>query len=112
MADHLSDATLLERFVIGHEEAAFAALVRRHGAVVRACCRRILQSEHHAEAARRLGLPAGSMSRRLGRARALLRQRLSGRGLPVAVVVLLGILLGFLEWGRGARTSHGMVAVR
>jgi RNA polymerase sigma factor (sigma-70 family) len=229
MADHLSDATLLDRFVIGREEAAFAALVRRHGAVVRACCRRILQSEHdaedvvqatflvlalraseitwrdsvggwlcgvarrlslharagasrryrrerpvaslagrgwrasggplpeefhpladplsevdrrdlrrllddelsllptklrepvvlcdlegmtHAEAARRLGLPTGSMSRRLGRARALLRQRLAGRGLPVAVVVLLGVLMGVWAWERGARTGGGMVAVR
>ena len=51
-----------------------------------------LEGLTHEEAARRLGLPAGSMSRRLGRARALLRQRLVGRGLPMAI----GLLLAFL----------------
>ena len=48
----------------------------------------------HEEAARRLGLPSGSMSRRLGRGRALLRRRLSGYELSVAVVVLLAAVLG------------------
>lgn len=195
MVEHPSDAILLERFVSRREEAAFAALVRRHGPAVRAACLRILPSEHdaedvvqstflvlarragevawndsvrgwlcgvarrlsmrvragsarrgrfeasladpdtmggptapagpftevarrelcrvvdqeltrlpdkyrdpvllcdlegltHQEAARRLGLPAGSMSRRLDRARALLRRRLVGRGMAAALTVL------------------------
>ena len=233
MAEHVSDATLLERFVTCREEAAFAAVVRRHGSIVRAACRRVLASEHdaedvvqatflvlamkasevpwrdsvggwlcavarrlalnaragaskrsrretsvaslllvrsgsrkdnpplpeefhpvtpadpcpeidrddlrkvlddelrrlpekyrepvvlcdlegltHAEAARRLGLPAGSMSRRLGRARALLRQRLAGRDLPVAVVVLFGVLVGLWSWERGLDGRAANVAVR
>jgi RNA polymerase sigma factor (sigma-70 family) len=49
MSESLSDATLLERLVIGHEEAAFAALVRRHGPRVQRICRRILRNEHDVE---------------------------------------------------------------
>jgi hypothetical protein len=49
--DHaaLSDGELLERFVRGHDEAAFAALVRRHGPMVLGVCRRILRDDHTAE---------------------------------------------------------------
>src|SRR4051812_21438025 len=211
MADHLTtDAALLERFVSRREEAAFAALMRRHVPGVRAACRRILRSEHdaedvvqatflvlalragdvpwrdsvggwlcgvarrlsldtragvsrrhrretpltalvgglpekfhpladppaeldrrelrrvlddelsllpekfrapvvlcdleglsHTEAARRLGWPSGSISRRLGRARAILRRRLAGRGLPLAVVVLCGVVAGLWVAERG-----------
>ena len=49
MAESLSDATLLERFVSGREEAAFATLVRRHGPRVERICRRILHNEHDVE---------------------------------------------------------------
>ncbi len=49
MTESLSDATLLERFVSGREDAAFAALVRRHGPRVERICRRILGDEHEAE---------------------------------------------------------------
>lgn len=49
MFESASDATLLERFVIGHEEAAFSALVRRHGPRVARLCRQILSDEHEAE---------------------------------------------------------------
>ena len=49
MADYVSDATLLERFVTCREEAAFAALVQRHGPRVLGACRRILRNEHDAE---------------------------------------------------------------
>jgi RNA polymerase sigma-70 factor (ECF subfamily) len=49
MVDHLSDASLLERFVTRREEAAFAALVRRHGPLVLGTCRRVLRSEHDIE---------------------------------------------------------------
>src|SRR5262249_19660996 len=57
-----------------------------------------LEGLTHAEAARRLGLPTGSMSRRLGQARALLRRRLAGRGLPLAVLLLLGALVALGSW--------------
>jgi RNA polymerase sigma factor (sigma-70 family) len=43
------DRELLERFVGGHDEAAFAALVHRHGAMVLAVCRRVLRDPHDAE---------------------------------------------------------------
>ena len=49
MAESLSDATLLERFVSHREEAAFVALVRRHGPRVERICRRILRNEHDVE---------------------------------------------------------------
>lgn len=40
--DHLSDAQLLERFSATGDEAAFEALLRRHGPLVRGACRRVL----------------------------------------------------------------------
>ncbi len=45
----LSDAQLLERFAATRDEAAFAALVQRHGPMVLATCRAILNDEHAAE---------------------------------------------------------------
>jgi RNA polymerase sigma factor (sigma-70 family) len=47
--DGLTDAQLLEAFLIQHEEAAFAALMRRHGPMVFGVCRRILGDRHDAE---------------------------------------------------------------
>jgi RNA polymerase sigma factor (sigma-70 family) len=44
-----SDAQLLERFVAGRDEAAFTALVRRHGPMVLGVCRRLLGNLHDAE---------------------------------------------------------------
>ncbi len=44
-----SDAQLLERFRRHREEAAFAALVQRHGNLVLAVCRRVLRQEQDAE---------------------------------------------------------------
>jgi RNA polymerase sigma factor (sigma-70 family) len=43
------DAQLLECFVRGHDEAPFAALVRRHGPMVWSVSRRVLPHEHDAE---------------------------------------------------------------
>jgi RNA polymerase sigma factor (sigma-70 family) len=44
-----ADGDLLEAFVRGHDEAAFAALVRRHGPMVLGVCRRLLRHAQDAE---------------------------------------------------------------
>jgi RNA polymerase sigma factor (sigma-70 family) len=44
-----TDPQLLDRFVADRDEAAFAALVRRHGPMVLAVCRRVLLDWHAAE---------------------------------------------------------------
>ena len=48
-AAELTDRELLERFTAGHEESVFEALVERHGPLVLAVCRRVLQHEQDAE---------------------------------------------------------------
>src|SRR5690242_21332396 len=48
-ADALSDQSLLRRFVAGGDEAAFHALVRRHGPMVFRVCRGVLGNTHDAE---------------------------------------------------------------
>jgi RNA polymerase sigma factor (sigma-70 family) len=45
----LTDAQLLGSFIAAREEAAFEALVRRHGAMVLGVCRRVLRDPHEAE---------------------------------------------------------------
>jgi RNA polymerase sigma factor (sigma-70 family) len=48
----LSDAQLLERFVVDHDEiaeSAFNVLVERHGPMVLAVCRRVLNDPHDAQ---------------------------------------------------------------
>jgi RNA polymerase sigma factor (sigma-70 family) len=45
----LTDAQLLGQFVVSRDEAALAALVRRHGPMVWGVCRRLLRSYHDAE---------------------------------------------------------------
>src|SRR5271170_1053397 len=47
--DAWTDAQILERYVSQGEEAAFRVLLRRHGPMVLAVCRRILQDAHAAE---------------------------------------------------------------
>jgi RNA polymerase sigma factor (sigma-70 family) len=48
-AASLTDGQLLECFLAQREEAAFEALVRRHGSMVLAVCRRVLRDTHDAE---------------------------------------------------------------
>src|SRR4051812_34734340 len=43
------DAALLQRFCTTRDEAAFAALVDRHGPMVLGVCRRVLHHAHDAE---------------------------------------------------------------
>src|SRR5262249_17047794 len=45
----MTDGQLLDSFLTRRDEAAFEALVRRHGPMVLAVCRRVLHSAHDAE---------------------------------------------------------------
>jgi RNA polymerase sigma factor (sigma-70 family) len=68
-AGGLTDAELLRRYVAGRDEAAFEALVWRHGQMVLGVCRRIVRGEQDAEDAFQatflaFARSAGSITRR------------------------------------------------
>jgi DNA-directed RNA polymerase specialized sigma24 family protein len=74
--DNASDATdqhLLERFVAQHDNAAFAALVARHGPMVHRVCRQMIRDRHLAEDAFQATFLV--LVRRAGRARATAARR-------------------------------------
>ena len=65
----LTDGELLERFAVRRDEAAFTALVARHGPMVHRVCREVLAGHHDAQDAFQatflvLALQAGSIRRR------------------------------------------------
>ncbi len=68
-AGGLTDGQLLERFLERRDEAAFAAIVDRHGMMVLRVCRQVLRHEHDAQDASQatflvLARKAGSIGRR------------------------------------------------
>ena len=48
-SDDVTDTLLLERFIVRQDEAAFAALLRRHGPMVFGVCRHILNNPQDVE---------------------------------------------------------------
>ncbi|MGH7170606.1 MAG: RNA polymerase sigma factor, partial [Gemmataceae bacterium] len=48
-SSEVSDVVLLQRYLQQHDEAAFAALVARYGAMVLRVCRRLVGDDHCAE---------------------------------------------------------------
>jgi RNA polymerase sigma factor (sigma-70 family) len=96
--DGATDASLLERFVAGRDEAAFELLLWRHGPMVLSVCRRMLRCDHDAEDAFQaafllLARKAGAIRHREAVAgwlyqtacRIALRARETARKRPVAV---------------------------
>jgi RNA polymerase sigma-70 factor (ECF subfamily) len=57
-----------------------------------------LEGKTNQEAAALLGWPTGSMARRLARARALLHERLTRRGLALLVLIVGVVLAGYAKW--------------
>jgi RNA polymerase sigma-70 factor (ECF subfamily) len=71
-----------------------------------------LEGRTHKEAARHLGWPAGSMSRRLERARVLLRRRLAERGVSLAIGLFGLALCLYGVWSVHRRHDQAFVSVR
>jgi RNA polymerase sigma factor (sigma-70 family) len=80
-----SDEDLLDRFVAQHDEAAFEALLHRHGALVWNVCRRVLTEEHAAEDAFQATFLVLVRKARSVRKKASIRSWLHGVALRVAL---------------------------
>src|SRR5438094_970690 len=83
-----TDAALLTRYARHRDEAAFAEILRRRGPVV--LCE--LGGKTRSEAARELGCPEGTVAARLHRARKLLADRLTRRGVALPAAGLGAVL--------------------
>ena len=74
-----------------------------------------LEGKTNEEAARQLGWPAGSMSRRLDRARTLLRQKLARTGLMLVLLALLALAatVSLVRSGAGrlGRKDRGLLSM-
>jgi RNA polymerase sigma-70 factor (ECF subfamily) len=106
--DPADAAARLELHGVLHEEVG--RLPEKYRAPVVLC---YLEGKTNEQAARELGWPTGSMSRRLERARQLLRQRLSGRGLALwtAVVCLVLAPCGLSNRAPAVVPGHGRPGV-
>jgi len=71
-----------------------------------------LEGRTHEEAAQQLGWPAGSMSRRLDRARMLLRRRLAHRGLAILILLIISMSLFAIGITRSAGHAQSLETVR
>jgi RNA polymerase sigma factor (sigma-70 family) len=104
-ADHLESQEIKETIV-----AELERLPEKYRAPVVLCD---LEGLTHQEAAERLGWPSGSLSRRLGKARAILRHRLASKGLALA---LIGLTAATLMWSfdrlADGRRNHERSLVR
>src|SRR5260221_355490 len=86
------DRSLVQRFVAAEDQAAFAALVERHGPMVLGVCRRVLRGADRAGDARELGWSLSTLRRRLEKGRELLRVRLAARGAALSAGLFAGAL--------------------
>jgi RNA polymerase sigma factor (sigma-70 family) len=77
-ADHLESQEIKEAI-----DAELERLPEKYRAPVVLCD---LEGLTHQEAAQRLGWPSGSVSRRLGKARSILRHRLASKGLALLII--------------------------